>query len=69
MVGLLLDIRLSAPECSGSPEVLKAIFSRSHRATAGSSCGEYRKKAFMTRARAKGGNRPKKRERGFKNFS
>jgi hypothetical protein len=36
-----------------SPEAIKAIFSRSNRATAGSSCCENRKKAFMARARAK----------------
>ena len=33
-----------APDCSGSPEILKAIFLTSNRATKGSSCGEYRKK-------------------------
>jgi hypothetical protein len=52
--------RQIAPDSSGSPEAIKAIFSRSNRATAGSSCCEKRKKAFITRAKANGGIRHKK---------
>jgi hypothetical protein len=44
---------MSCPRFSDSPEAIKAIFSRSSRATAGSSCCENRKKAFITRAKAK----------------
>jgi hypothetical protein len=49
-----------APDWSGSPAVIKAIFSRSNRATSGSSCCENRKKAFIARARAQSWNRHKK---------
>jgi hypothetical protein len=50
----------TAPDCSGSPEAIKAIFSRHNKATAGSSCCGFRKKAFVTRAIAKSWNRLKK---------
>jgi hypothetical protein len=49
-----------APDSSDSPVVVKAVFSGSSRATAGSSCCEYRKKAFTTRAKANGWMRHKK---------
>jgi hypothetical protein len=48
-----------APECSGSPKAIKAIFSSHNKATAGSSCYDLRKKAFITRAKAKSWNRLK----------
>jgi hypothetical protein len=51
-----------APDSSGSPEAVKAIFSRHNKATARSSCYGLRKKAFITRAKANGWNRHKKRK-------
>ena len=49
-----------APVCSGSTEILKAIFSWHGKATKGSSCNGSRKKAFEMRARAKSWIRHKK---------
>ncbi|WP_310555886.1 hypothetical protein [Flavobacterium sp.] len=50
----------TAPDCSGSPEVMKVIFSRYRKATAGSSCDDFRKKTLRTRAIAQSWNRHKK---------
>jgi hypothetical protein len=52
-----------APDYSGSPEIIKAIFSRHSKATSGSSCSGYRKKAFIARSRAKSWTRHKKQTR------
>jgi GH24 family phage-related lysozyme (muramidase)/murein DD-endopeptidase MepM/ murein hydrolase activator NlpD len=52
--------RQIAPDCSGSPAAIKAIFSSQCKATRGSYCSGYRKKAFITRARAQSWNRHKK---------
>jgi type VI secretion system secreted protein VgrG len=49
-----------APDCSGSPGASKAIFSSFNKATVGSSCCSYRKKALLTMAIAKGRKRHKR---------
>lgn len=49
----------SAPDCSGSPEAIKVIFSRHNKATVGSSCFGLRKKTFVTRAIAQSWKRLK----------
>jgi type VI secretion system secreted protein VgrG len=49
-----------APDCSDSPAARKAIFSSFNKATAGSSCCSYRKKALLTMAIAQGRNRHKR---------
>jgi predicted chitinase len=49
-----------APDYSGSPEIIKAIFSKRNRATRGSSYCDNRKQAFIMRAIAKSWKRHKK---------
>ncbi|ELY2018660.1 hypothetical protein SL053_002591, partial [Flavobacterium psychrophilum] len=57
---ILNNDKQTAPDCSGSPEVMKVIFSRHSKATAGSSCNGFRKKTLRTRAIAQSWNRLKK---------
>ncbi len=53
------NIKAIAPDYSGSPAAIKANFSSRNNATAGSSCYDLRKKAFITRAIAKSWKRLK----------
>ncbi|ELY2018633.1 hypothetical protein SL053_002564, partial [Flavobacterium psychrophilum] len=58
-----------APDCSGSHEVMKVIFSRHSKATAGSFCNGFRKKTLRTRAIAQSWNRLKKNKTVGKDYA